>query len=136
MKNPLDKETVLSMDGPEAFWVLTFSTGLLALSAPGVIDLMAIRLLVLETLCIIGIVRFGKRPVWSVPLCIYAVYLVWIVCGCFYSSSPAFGFRVVLKDIYPFVIALFASATVSNIELFAKAGLGARTVGVVCMVFS
>ena len=28
------------MDGPEMFWVLTFSTGLLALSAPGALDLM------------------------------------------------------------------------------------------------
>ena len=50
VRHPLNKEQMLSFDGPELFWTLTFSTGLLAFSAPGVLDLMAIRLLVLERL--------------------------------------------------------------------------------------
>ena len=33
MVNPLNREQKMVMDGPEMFWVLTFSTGLLALSA-------------------------------------------------------------------------------------------------------
>ena len=45
MVNPLNREQKMVMDGPEMFWVLTFSTGLLALSAPGALDLMAIRLM-------------------------------------------------------------------------------------------
>ena len=31
MANPLNREQKMVMDGPEMFWVLTFSTGLLAL---------------------------------------------------------------------------------------------------------
>jgi len=38
MVNPLNREQKMVMDGPEMFWVLTFSTGLLALSAPGAFD--------------------------------------------------------------------------------------------------
>ena len=38
MVNPLNREQKMVMDGPEMFWVLTFSTGLLALSAPGALD--------------------------------------------------------------------------------------------------
>lgn len=77
MVNPLNREQKMVMDGPEMFWVLTFSTGLLALSAPG------------------------------------------------------YGFRVILKYLYPLLIMLFASAAVRDKEVFLKAGLGARLVAVI-----
>lgn len=48
MKYPLDKHRKMWLDGPERFWILTFSTGLLAFSAPIGLDLMAVRLFVLE----------------------------------------------------------------------------------------
>lgn len=65
VRHPLNKEQMLSFEGPELFWTLTFSTGLLALSAPGALDLMAIRLLVLESLCLIGLFVVKRKPVWS-----------------------------------------------------------------------
>ena len=65
MVNPLNREQKMVMDGPEMFWVLTFSTGLLALSAPGALDLMAIRLMVLEIFCIVGLFICKRSPQWS-----------------------------------------------------------------------
>lgn len=135
VKNPLGKDQKMKLDGPEMFWVLTFSTGLLAFSAPGGLDLMAIRLMVLEVLCIIGLMVVKNKPVWTLPLGLYVVYLLWVIIGCFYSSAPMYGFRVVLKYLYPLLIALFASAAVRNVEVFVKAGLGARFVAVVSYVY-
>ena len=124
------------LDGREAFWVLTFSTGLLAFSAPGALDLMAIRLLVLEILLMTGLFMSGRSPVWSLPLIVYVVFLGWIIIGCFYSEAPVFGFRVVLKYLYPLIVTLFASAVVRDVEVFLKAGQGARQVALLSVIVS
>ena len=134
MTNPLQRGTVLEMNGREAFWVLTFGTGLLAFSAPGALDLMAVRLLVLEIMLIGGLTMADQRPVWSFPLVMYVVFLAWIVYGCFYSPAPMYGVRVVLKYIYPVVVALFASAVVRNTEIFIKAGVTARWVAIISII--
>lgn len=134
--NPLNKEQSLLLNGTETFWILTFSTGLLALSAPIGLDLMAVRLFVLEIFCFIGIFRAPGRTVWSTPLVIYVIYLVWIGIGCLYSPVPMYGFRVILKYIYPLLIALFASVAVRNKEVFIKAGLGARWIAVISVIVS
>lgn len=134
MKHPLQKGGYMVLDGREAFWVLTFSTGLLAFSAPGALDLMAIRLLVLEILLMTGLFTCSRSPVWSLSQICYAVFLGWLVIGCFYSFAPMYGVRVVLKYIYPFIIALFASAVVQDMEVFMKAGLGARQVAVLSII--
>ena len=128
MVNPLNREQKMVMDGPEMFWVLTFSTGLLALSAPGALDLMAIRLMVLEIFCIVGLFICKRSPQWSPAMVLYLLYIVWLVIGLSYSPAPGYGFRVILKYLYPLLIMLFASAAVRDKEVFLKAGLGARLV--------
>ena len=136
VRHPLNKEQMLSFDGPELFWTLTFSTGLLALSAPGALDLMAIRLLVLESLCLIGLFVVKRKPVWSAVSIFYLLYIAWLLIGLSYSPAPSYGFRVILKYLYPLCIMLFASAVVRDGEVFLKAGLCARWVAVVCLIFS
>ena len=123
MANPLNREQKMVMDGPEMFWVLTFSTGLLALSAPGALDLMAIRLMVLEIFCIVGLFICKRSPQWSPAIVLYLLYIVWLVIGLSYSPAPGYGFRVILKYLYPLLIMLFASAAVRDKEVFLKAGL-------------
>ena len=118
MVNPLNREQKMVMDGPEMFWVLTFSTGLLALSAPGALDLMAIRLMVLEIFCIVGLFICKRSPQWSPAIVLYLLYIVWLVIGLSYSPAPGYGFRVILKYLYPLLIMLFASATVRDKEVF------------------
>lgn len=134
--HPLDKKKKLIFDGPELFWTLTFSTGLLALSAPGALDLMAIRLMVLEMFCLIGLFIVKRKPVWNTITIIYTVYILWLVIGISYSPAPIYGFRVVLKYLYPLLIMLFASAAVRHKEVFLKAGMGARMVAIISVCFT
>ena len=132
MTNPLNKRQRMWLDGPERFWILTFATGLLALSAPAGLDLMAVRLMVLEIFCLTGILFICKRKVqWTSAAIIYVVYLIWLVVGLTYSPAPGYGFRVILKYLYPLLIMLFASAAVRDAEVFLKAGLAARMVALV-----
>lgn len=136
VRHPLNKEQMLSFDGPELFWTLTFSTGLLALSAPEALDLMAIRLLVLESLCLIGLFVVKRKPVWSAVSIFYLLYIAWLLIGLSYSPAPSYGFRIILKYLYPLCIMLFVSAVVRDGEVFLKAGLYARWVAVVCLIFA
>lgn len=137
MRSPFDARKNLAFEGTEAFWVLTFSTGLLALSAPGTIDLMAVRLLVLEVFCLIGLFLAKQKPILSISAILCILYIIWLLIGMAYSPTPIYGLRVIMKNIYPLLIILFASAIVRNQEVFMKAGLGARTVAIisVCIFF-
>lgn len=134
--HPLDKKRKLLLDGPELFWILTFSTGILAFSAPGVLDLMAIRLLVLELFCIIGLFIVKRKPQWNTAMILYMIYLLWLIIGLSYTPSPSYGLRVILKYSYPFLIMLFASAAVRDKEVFLKAGFIARFIAIISIVIS
>ncbi|WP_087263435.1 O-antigen ligase family protein [Alistipes sp. An66] len=137
MSYPLNKHRRMWLDGPERFWILTFSTGLLAFSAPGGLDLMAVRLFVLELFCFGGLLFVCKHKIkWtSVPI-IYIIYLFWLVVGLTYSPAPGYGFRVILKYIYPLLIMLFASAAVRDTQVFLTAGIGARMVALLSICFA
>lgn len=135
IKTPFDKDTYMRLDGPEMFWVLTFSTGMLCLSAPLGLDLMAIRLGVIELLCLLGLRYTVNKPVWSLPLKVYTLYLIWILIGCFYSPAPGYGVRVVLKYLYILPFALFASAAVSDELVFYKSAIFARVMAVIAIVY-
>lgn len=132
--DPFDRRQMLDFKGPELFWVLLFSTGLLALSAPAGLDLMALRLFSLELFCLICLNISRTRPIWSPPFVFYVIFLLWLLVGLFYTPSIAYGVRVILKYLYPLLIALTASAVVHDEEVFLKSSLGARTVATVCLI--
>lgn len=135
MTNPLNKQEQMWLEGPERFWVLTFSTGLLALSAPAGLDLMAVRLLVLEIFCLIGLLSVSKRkPQWPAASVVYIVFILWLAMGLAYSPAYGYGFRVILKYLYPLLIMQLASAAVRDTEVFLKAGLGARIVALIALI--
>ena len=79
MKSPLDKTQHVLFDGPEACWIIMFSTGLLAFQTAWVVDVMAVRLFMLEILCIVGMFVVKRQPVWTIPLLLYVAYLIWIL---------------------------------------------------------
>lgn len=135
VKSPFDKNHFLVLTGPEMFWVLTFSTGLLAFSLDVGLDLMAIRLFVIMALCVWGLALVGQKPVWSLALRLYVVYLIWLIIGCFYGPSN-YGLRVILKYLYPLIICLFASAVTNNVATALKATLAARWVALISIVFA
>lgn len=134
IKGTLNNEESFHYSGTELFWCLTFSTGLLAFSANIGLDLMAIRLLVLELFCIIGISLAKKRPIVSLPLKIYIVFVLWMVVGLFYAPSPTYGIRTILKYMYPLLLCMFASSTVRDYEVFFKSSLLARAIGLISIL--
>lgn len=136
VKSPYNDRNLLALSGPEMYWVLTFSTGLLAFSAPLGIDLMAIRLLTIMILCFIGFWIVRNEPIWTFPLKLYVVYLLWLIIGLFYAPSVGYGLRVILKYLYPLVFCLFASAVVDNFTVAYKASVTARWVAVISIIFS
>lgn len=136
VRSPFNRDERLRLDGPEMFWCLTFATGLLAFSANVGLDLMAIRLFVLEAFCVVGLGVVRHKAIWSAPLVLYVAYLVWIVIGCLYGPSLVYGFRVVLKYLYPLLLCLFASAAVRYVEVGVKASLLARMVAFISLFFS
>lgn len=135
IKGGFNPEVTYHYSGVELFWCLTFATGLLAFSLEVGLNLMAIRLLVLEILCVMGLSMAQYKPVWSLPLKIYVAYLLWIVIGLFYSPSLFIGIRVILKYLYPILLCLFASAAVRDSEVFMKSSLLARVVAAVSVPF-
>lgn len=136
VKDPFDKNGRILLNGPEMFWVLTFSTGLLAFSAPLPIDLMAVRLMVIMVLCFIGFGIVKQKPIWSPALKLYVVYLAWLLIGCVYAPSAAYGIRVVLKYSYPLIFCLFASAAIDNFTVAYKSAITARWVALATLVIS
>ena len=136
LTHPLDKKKKILLDGPELFLVLTFSTGLLAFSAPGMLDLMAIRLMILEIFLLVGLFIVKRKPQWNIAVILYMIYIIWLIIGLSYTLSASYGFRVILKYSYPLLIMLFASAAVRDKEIFFKAGLIARIVAIVSIGFS
>lgn len=133
--HPLNKKQKLLFTGPELFWTLTFSTGLLALSAPGGLDLMAVRLLVLELFCLLGLFVVKNKPVWSLSSIIYIFYIIWLFIGLSYTESISYGIRVILKYLYPLLIMLFASSVVRNWEVYIKSVKGARLIALISLMF-
>lgn len=136
IKNPLNKGQYVIFNGLEMFWIFTFSTGLLAFSAEVGLDLMAIRLLVLEIFCLLGLFISDRKSVWNLVTITYLLYLIWLIVGLTYTSNIMFGIRVILKYIYPFLIMLFASAVTWNREMFFKAAYGARIVALISAIIA
>lgn len=134
VKNPLHREQRIRFDGGEAFWILTFSTGLLAFNVSGIIDLMAIRLFVLELLFLIALKISKMEPIWSIPVFIYILYIIWLVFGCTYTTSFNYGFRTTLKYLYPILIILVASAIVRDNETAATASLWSRRLALFAII--
>jgi hypothetical protein len=136
VKGVLEPDVKYEYSGVELFWCLTFATGLLAFSLDVGLDLMALRLLVLEIFCIVGLRISENSAIWTFPLKLYVAYLLWLCVGCFYCPSIGYGIRVILKYCYPLLLCLFASAAVREQEVFLKSALLARTVAVISLIFS
>ena len=134
--HPLNKKQKLLFEGPELYLVLMLSTGLLSLSAPIGLDLSAIRLLLLEIFCIIGLVRTKHKPIWSATSIFYLLLIIWMCIGLLYTSSAIFGIRVIVKFIYAFLVILFTSSVVRDGEVFLKSAFGARWMAITTIILT
>ncbi len=132
--HPLWEKQKLIFTGPEMFWTLLFSTGLLALAAPAGLNLMALRLFSLEIFCLVCLQVVKRRASFTLPMVVYSMFLAWLVVGLFYCPSLGYGIRTILKYLYPILVTLVASAVVRDPEVFLKASLGARLVALLALL--
>ncbi len=128
-KIPFTKHKYMLCNGPETLLIFIFWTGLIGLG-----PVLSLRLGTLELLCYLGIKKSQGNIIWSTPLKIYLLFLLWIIMGCLYTPSPIFGIRMVLKYLYPFLIALFASCVIYNNEVAFKGILGDRITALIALL--
>lgn len=136
VSNPFSPRRKLSISGLEGCWVLAFSTGLLALSAPAGLDLMAIRLFVLELVFLIMLGVSKTKAIISAPVVIYITYMLWLCIGLSFTNAPFYGVRVILKYLYPLLFLLAASALVRCPEVMLKSAKWTRVVALISFLVS
>lgn len=127
---PFDRSLKMRCTGTELLLIFIFATGLI-----GLMPVLSLRLAVLEVLCIIGIYKSHSTPIFSFPIILFFIFILWEIWGLSYTPSTEFGFRMILKYIYPLLLALFASSVVRDKEIALKSLLSARWVAVVAVVF-
>lgn len=125
IKSPFNPRVLLKCTGCELFFVFIISTGIIGLQ-----PLLAVRLAMLEFLCIVALYKVPQKPVFSISLVFFLLFLLWIFIGLSYTTSVQYGVRMILKYIYPLLIALLASSIVRDVELFIKPTIWARRLAI------
>lgn len=123
---PYGDRSLMRLSGLEGLIILMFATAYIGLT-----PVLSLRLAFLEVLCVIGAFKAVEKLRISWPMWLFVVFIVWEIIGCFYTPSPIFGVRMILKYIYPFLFALFAAKVVSDGEVMLSAGIWARRVATV-----
>lgn len=131
LRSPYDKRQLMACSGTEMMLVFIFATGVM-----GIIPLLSVRLALLEVLCVMGILYSKRRPIYSVPVVLYFVFMAWVLIGLTYTPMPEYGVRMMLKYIYPLLVALLTSAVVRDGEIFLKSMTVARRVAIASAVIA
>lgn len=129
LSSPYDREVKMKCTGMELLVIFIFATGLLAIQ-----PLIAIRLAMLEVLCIVGIILSRNRVVFSIPIILFLGFLLWALLGLTYTSSIPYGIRMILKYAAPLLVCMFASSVVRDGEIFLKALQRARLTGLIALL--
>lgn len=140
-KSPVNSVKTLSLEGVEAFLVLLFATGTMAMSSEGGghgvgsgINLQAIRLLLLEVFCVWGCIR-SVRPIrWGIGMVAYLVYMLWLLYSLTYGDAGQYGWRYILKYVYPLLVMLCCSSVVRDEEVFQLICVWTRRIALVAIV--
>lgn len=125
---PYGDRNIMQLTNYEALFIVLMATAYF-----GFMPVLSLRLAFLEVLCLIILARCSNRLSISVPMIFYFVFLAWVIIGIFYSPSAEFGVRMLLKYLYPLLIALVAAKVVKDGELFVSSGIWARrlaTIGI------
>lgn len=141
LKNPLNSAKYLTLEGTEMFLVILFATGTLSLAsvsgghnAGSGINLQAIRLLLLEVFLVFSLFVSSSRPRLGIGTIAYIIYIVWLFYTLTYAPSISYGFRYILKYLYPLIMMIAASAIVRDEEVFVAICVWMRRVAIVAMI--
>ncbi|MCF0212077.1 MAG: O-antigen ligase family protein [Bacteroidales bacterium] len=140
LKNPLNSTKMLNLEGIEAFLVLMMATGTLAMSSSGGgqgtgtgFNLQAIRLLLLEGFCVLGCLRSTKTTRWGIGTVAYLIYMLWLLFTMTYSHTGSYGWRYILKYLYPMLLMLCTSSIVRDEEVFVSICVWTRRIAIVSL---
>jgi len=100
----------------------------------GLSPVLSLRLAFLEMLCVIGIFKCSNRLPFSLPLKLFAIFLIWVLIGISYSDSVNFGIRMFLKYLYPFLFCLLCAKVVRDGIVFLNAGMWGRKIGTIVII--
>lgn len=141
LKNPLNSNNYLMLEGTEMSMILLLATGTLALSssggghgAGGGFNLQAIRLLVLEITLLFLFFVSSHKPKWGIGTILYLIYMLWLLYSMTYSNAGQYGWRYILKYLYPFLLMLGTSAVVRDEEVFLGACVWIRRVAIITLL--
>ena len=141
MKNPINSRQYLLLEGTEMFFIILMATGTLALSSSGGghgsgsgFNLQAIRLMILEVFCLLVLVVSSHKPVWGIGTVFYVIYILWLLYSMSYSQAGQYGWRYILKYLYPLLIMLAASACVRDEEVFLGVCLWSRRIALLSII--
>lgn len=119
--SPINKNQIIRCSGLELLLIFIFTTGLM-----GIMPVLSIRLAILEVLCIAGLFMSAYKPSFSFPIILFIIFIFWTIIGLSYTPNIGYGIRMILKYLYPLLIALFASSIVRNKEIFLKSMINVR----------
>jgi len=126
IKLPYGNRQLVSLPSYEMLAIVLFATAYIGLT-----PVLSIRLAFLEVLCVIGLMRCHNRAIISIPMILFIIFLLWVTVGIFYTPNKLFGFRMLLKYIYPLLIALFMAKVVKEGEIFITSGIWSRRVATI-----
>ena len=129
IESPFSKNYLLKCKGNELFVIFLFATGII-----GLMPVLAIRLAILEIFCLIIIFRSLGKLTFSFPLFLYVLFISWTLYGLSYTVAADYGVRMILKYIYPLLVAFAISAVVRDCEIFVSSALWARRVALFSIV--
>lgn len=124
-----DKSQQMWCTGLEALLILLFATGLM-----GFLPILAFHLAFVEIICIFAIQRAPYNAIYSFPVKIFIIFLLWIIIGIFYTPQPIYGIRMLLKYAAPLFMALFASAVIRDFEVVLKSCLWGRWIALLSFI--
>jgi hypothetical protein len=142
IKDPVNSQRYLLFEGTEMFMVLLLATSTLALSsgegghgAGSGFNLQAIRLLFLEIFLVLSFFVSTHPPKWGPGMVAYLIYILWLLYSLTYTPSVKYGFRYILKYLYPLLMMLACSAIVRDEKVFLSICVWLRRVAIVSTLF-
>lgn len=105
------KDEYVLLTAPEKFLLLTMLTGMIACTAGG---FSSLRLMWWIILIILAFVIYRKTIALNSMVLIVSIFLGYILTTLLWAENQAFGFRVFLKYLYPFLIMLFAMSFITS----------------------
>jgi hypothetical protein len=115
LRDALDKQNRFIVDGTQYLVLFIMATGIVACG-----DWMADRLMMNIIVIFLALFVSRNRLVFGWTAMAYFLFLSWLVIAIFYSPVKSFGFRVLLKYLFPVLIMLYVTKMTLTPQFYLK----------------